>query len=896
MKNKNRILSLLLTLVMMFTCGVFSTSVKVSAAQVGETTKLYASIFAQNTDDWTWMTVGETTNLLYKTSTKVSSVNSTNALAKVNSTANFGLQIVDGNLVEGDTSTLKFHVGTVTIKADGYNDLLINLSKDYTQAYKAVKTGFGLAGNSTQIMLNAYLPTDLTARAAYLQKITSITADITVADYLYSKAITGQNLYTTPGVKTRIDAMVFAQNTSDWAWMSVGETASLSYQTATTVTGVNTTNALTKADKTANFGLNIVDANLAAKDSSALKFHVGTITVKATGYDDLVVNLNKDYSETYTAAKASWGLTGNNTQIFLNPYLPADDTARVNYLKQVTSVTTDITVQDYSFFKAIPPEPEFPADYTHPTTMRGLSAMDLVKDMKIGWNLGNSLESAGGETGWNNPVTTKKMIDEMKAAGFNTVRIPVRWDENYIDTNYTIDPAYMSRVETVINYALANDMYAIVNIHHNKIQGIFDEAHKDAVIKEGTAVWTQIANHFKDYSDKLIFDIMNEPRHGDDWGGTSEYYNVVNEYNAKIVPVIRATGENNATRLLLIPTYCASSDYPKVAALVVPKDTNIAVSIHAYMPYNFAMNIGTGSTAVFGDAEKNYIDKIFRLLNETFVKKGVPVVIGEFAATNKDNLQDRINFTKFYTATASAYGIPCCWWDNNNLGDSGTDAMGLLNRKTLTIMYPEIVQALLDGWNNPRDFSNYDSSVLFNGTVSCKNSGTAISFFTGLHFTTDEFVNNYAIAVDYTSTNIPQLILCGSNKETSWVTVAPSRILTKGTTKTAYFTVKDMVSTYKKVLPSYDTYGAVLPGLQNILVGDTGADLTVTKVYKTSIQSTVGDVDNNGVVDVRDLALIKKYILDSNSVVIDKINADMNNDGRVDIIDVALLKKKLLSA
>nr|AAD39739.1 endoglucanase EngE [Clostridium cellulovorans] len=1030
MKKRNRILSFLLVLAMVFSCVVSKPLVKVSAAEAnyttkGTTTQIYLSAFAQNTDDWAWMSMGDTASLVYQDVTNFNAIDATSAFAKANGTANFGLQVVDGNLAAGEKSTLKFHIGTVTIKATGYNDVVVNLNKDYSEAYAAEKVSWGitgnntsillndylptdaaakatylqkitsvkadvtlseyqfvkpastgstsesvyssgdatkiyasafaqntddwawmsmgdtavltyqtatnvnainagtafasangtanfgiqivdgnlaaaekmtwgLTGNNTQILLNSYLPTDATAKAAYLQKITSVTADVTVTDYQSIKpaTATGEVLYTTPGVETKISASAFAQNTDDWAWMSVGDGVSLQYQTDTTLNAISAAGTLAKANATANFGINIVDGNLAAGDANTLKFHVGTVTIKATGYDDLVINLNKDYSEAFAAEKASWGLTGNTKQILLNSYLPTDATAKVNYLQKVTSVTADVKVTDYTFIKYVPPAPEFPADYTHPTEMRGLSAMDLVKDMKIGWNLGNTLESVGGETGWGNPVTTKKMFDTLKAAGFNTVPYSVRWDENYIDANYTIDPAYMARVETVVNYALANDMYAIVNIHHNKFQGQFDEAHKAAIINEGTIVWTQIANHFKDYSDKLIFDTINEPRHEEDWVGTSEYFNVLNEYNAKIVPVIRATGENNAKRLIMVPTYCASSDYPKVAGMVVPNDPNVAVSIHAYIPYNLALNIAPGTPTTFGDADAAFIDKTFRMLNNTFVKKGIPVIIGEFAITDKDNLQDRINFTKFYVSTATAYGMPCLWWDNNNFGSTG-ERLGLLNRKNLTFPYPELVQAMKDGFNNPRDLSTVDPNVLFSGTASCTGWSTALSLSYGLDFVDTEFTNDFTIAVDYTSENVPQLVLYGNLTGTGWVMVKPSTIKTSATTKTAYFTINDMVSAYKKALANYDSYGKVLPGIQGILVGDTGADLTVTKVYKNAQPvNLLGDVDGNDVVNSLDFELLKKYVL-NNDTMINKASADLNKDGKINIIDLAFLKKAI---
>lgn len=905
MRKKKRITSLLMFFAMLFTCVVGNTSVKVFAATEstnttkGETTKIYVSAFAQNTDDWNWMNMGDTSSLVYQDVTNFNAVDVSNAFAKSNSTANFGINIADGNLAEGDSSTLKFHVGTIIIKADGYEDVVIKLNKDYSEAYSAEKTTWGITGNTTQILLNDYLPKDVAAKTNYLHKITSITADINLSDYKYTKAAittpgTGTAIYTEKGAVTKLDAIAFAQNTDDWAWMDNGESTKLIYQDVTNFKSVSTANAFVKSNSTANFGINIVDENLAEGDSNILKFYIGTVTVKADGYDDLVINLNKDYSESLLALKSSWGLTGNGKQILLNDYLPKDATEKANYLHKVTGITADITLSEYQFIKAVPQEPDFPADYKHPTTMRGLSAMDLVKDMKVGWNLGNTLESTGGETGWGNPVTTRKMIDEIKKAGFNTVRIPVRWDEHYIDANYTIDPTYMARVEIVANYALANDMYAIINIHHNKIQGEMDQEHKAAVINEGSTVWNQIADHFKDYSDKLIFDTINEPRHEEDWTGKTEYYNVVNEYNAKILPVIRATGGNNEKRLVMMPTYCAASDYDKVSAMVVPKDDNVAVSIHAYLPYNFALNDADGSQSTFGDADKAYLDKVFRLLDKTFKQKGIPVVIGEFAATDKNNLQDRVNFSKYYSQLAASYGMPCAWWDNGNSGiTSKNNAMTLFNRRTLKFIYPEIVSALFEGWNSPKDITKYDENMMFNGTAASSNWGQALSFYQGLDFVTDDFANKLSIAVEYKSEKAPQLILTGNLSGTNWVTVTPATTKTNGSTNIAYFTIEDMVNAYKKVLSNYDNYGQVLPGLQSISVGDQGAALSVTKVYKvkTSGSPILGDLDDNGLVNSVDEQLMKQYFLNHN-MEINKTNADMNSDGKIDFKDFLLLRAK----
>ena len=158
------------------------------------------------------------------------------------------------------------------------------------------------------------------------------------------------------------------------------------------------------------------------------------------------------------------------------------------------------------------------------TQMR--DAWTITKDMKAGWNLGNSLESENDETGWGNPRITKCMIDAVHDMGFSTLRVPVRWDDHYIDSNYTIDTNYLERVKEVVNYGINNDMYVILNVHHNDLQTKTSTEYwqQEQVKNELRTIWTQIANYFKDYGDKLVFEVNNEPRAGEDWGGNSGLY------------------------------------------------------------------------------------------------------------------------------------------------------------------------------------------------------------------------------------------------------------------------------------------------------------------------------------------------------------------------------------
>lgn len=139
--------------------------------------------------------------------------------------------------------------------------------------------------------------------------------------------------------------------------------------------------------------------------------------------------------------------------------------------------------------------------YSYSTEMRGWSASQIAADMGPGWNLGNSLESEYNELYWNNPKTTKAMIDKIAEKGFKTLRIPVRSDDNYTDSNYTISSDYMDRVETVVNYGLANNMYVIINVHHNDLQTMVstDWSTQQRVKDELSAIWKQIGERFKNY-------------------------------------------------------------------------------------------------------------------------------------------------------------------------------------------------------------------------------------------------------------------------------------------------------------------------------------------------------------------------------------------------------------
>jgi endoglucanase len=328
------------------------------------------------------------------------------------------------------------------------------------------------------------------------------------------------------------------------------------------------------------------------------------------------------------------------------------------------------------------------------------SAAGFVAKIRIGWNLGNTLD-APNETSWGNPRTTKAMITAIKDAGFNAIRIPVSWNGHAPKPNYTINSAWMSRVKEIVDYAMENNLYIILNTHHD--EEIFKFMDKDMVEskKAFKAIWEQIAAAFRDYNYNLIFEGLNEPRTKGslaEWnGGTAEERNNLNAMHQLFVDTVRASGGNNGKRILMVSTYAASVESAAVNGLTLPNDPSntvkkLIVSTHSYSPYNFALNenstVKTWSKNNSSDTSP-ITDWITRV-NTAFISKGIPVIAGEFGALNKDNEAVRADWAEYYVSEAKKKGIPCFIWD-----DGGN--FKLLNRSSRTFYYPLILAALMRG-------------------------------------------------------------------------------------------------------------------------------------------------------------------------------------------------------
>ncbi|MBD5157712.1 MAG: glycoside hydrolase family 5 protein [Butyrivibrio sp.] len=339
--------------------------------------------------------------------------------------------------------------------------------------------------------------------------------------------------------------------------------------------------------------------------------------------------------------------------------------------------------------------------------MESMKASDIVSQMNLGISIGNSLDSTNSgiirvdqpwkwETAWGNPKITEELVDALVDAGFTTIRIPVSWTDHLAPgPDYLIVESWMDRVQEVVDYAYDRGVYVILNLHHEDWNyPYYDNQEKACEIME--AVWRQIAERFKDYDEHLIFEGQNEPRKVGtslEWsGGDKEGWDVVNATNKAFIETIRSSGGSNPYRMLMIPDYAANSAIAMEHLEVPEDDDRIIVSIHAYTPYNFALN-ANGSAEWNNDSDSQDIDTLMSSIKRLFTDKGIPVIIGEFGAVNKDNAGARAEWLKYYMSAAKEIGVPCFWWDNGSFNSNGEN-LGFIDRRTYEIKYPELLEAM----------------------------------------------------------------------------------------------------------------------------------------------------------------------------------------------------------
>lgn len=379
-----------------------------------------------------------------------------------------------------------------------------------------------------------------------------------------------------------------------------------------------------------------------------------------------------------------------------------------------------------------------------------LNQTEITEAMGAGWNLGNSLEASNrgipSETAWNNPTVTREIIHAVKEAGFKTIRIPISYLGRIGEApDYLINSSWLSRIKTVVDYAIDEGLYVVMNMHgdgYNTVTGGWllcnapDEQQPEIKAKYG-ACWKQISDMFKDYDEHLIFEAMNEEFNGSYASPDRKQYENINAYTQIFIDTVRQTGGNNAKRWLLICGWNTDIDYavgdygfefptdnyrdPDI------KDNRLMMSVHYYAPWDFCgdgtetkysqwgINANPSKKVTSYDCEENYMEIQIKKVNEKFVKAGYPIVIGEYGCINKSEGDPTKGiagdpastaYRAYYCNTlckfAKEYGCIPVYWDNGATSNS----FGLFNRNTNEVVQPEIVDAIIEAFLTPKEQIN----------------------------------------------------------------------------------------------------------------------------------------------------------------------------------------------
>jgi endoglucanase len=370
--------------------------------------------------------------------------------------------------------------------------------------------------------------------------------------------------------------------------------------------------------------------------------------------------------------------------------------------------------------------PLYPGYNTAPlppdTTGMKSNAAELASKIKIGWNIGNTMEATGGvmnETAWGNPRISQELIDLVKKSGFNAVRLPCAWDQ------YSANPAkakiseeWLNRVKEVVQYCVDKDMYVVLNIHWDggwlENNCTYDKQKINNAKQK--AYWEQIATHLRDFDEHLLFAGSNEPN-----VDNAEKMAVLDSYHQTFVDAVRSTGGKNTYRILVVQG--PSTDIEKTSNLFtyMPKDKTekrLMMEVHYYTPWNFCgmekdeswgtmfyywgkenhSSTDAGRNSNWG--EEDDVNKFFGMMKKQFVNKGIPVVLGEYGAIRRDNLTgealtkhlaSRASYNKYVTQMAIANGLIPFYWDN------GAGNFAIFDRKTNTVSDKQVLDAIMEG-------------------------------------------------------------------------------------------------------------------------------------------------------------------------------------------------------
>ncbi|CAM4427201.1 cellulase family glycosylhydrolase [Paenibacillus typhae] len=340
-----------------------------------------------------------------------------------------------------------------------------------------------------------------------------------------------------------------------------------------------------------------------------------------------------------------------------------------------------------------------------------------VEALGPGWNLGNTFEASEDETSWGNPPVTKAFIDQLAAEGYKTIRLPITWRHRMGDApDYAIDPAFMARIQEVVDWSLEAKMHVMINLHHDSNWIMNMASEHDEVMARFNAAWTQIAGHFKAYPDTLMFESVNEPRYSDDWSKDErEYFTMLDELNVSFHSIVRSSGGNNGKRPLVLSTLTAAPTEARLLELskTITKlqDKRLIATFHYYGYYPFSVN--TAGTTTFDDTARQDLIQAFDRAYDIFTSKGIPVIIGEYGLLGFDKSLETVQhgeilkFFEYIGYYAREKKMPLLLWDNGQHFD----------RRTFKWVDEELHQVMVQGWKGRSSNAQSDSVYIKKGSL-----------------------------------------------------------------------------------------------------------------------------------------------------------------------------------
>jgi endoglucanase len=396
-----------------------------------------------------------------------------------------------------------------------------------------------------------------------------------------------------------------------------------------------------------------------------------------------------------------------------------------------------------------PPPTTEPPPTTDPPPPAG-EITEIVAEMQPGWNLGNSLDSVGpDETAWGNPRVTQALIQNVAAEGFNSIRIPVTWNEHQGSApTYTIEAAWLDRVEEVVDWALAADLYVMINVHHDSWLWVANMTNDQTnVLNRFNATWTQVADTFQDKSAKLVFESINEPQFNN--ASDAQGVQLLDQLNTSFHQIVRGSGGNNATRPLVLPTLHTNDGQQFLDGLNSTidslNDPNLIATVHYYGFWPFSVNIA-GFTTFNQEVQQELVNAFDRVQN-AFISRGIPVIIGEYGLLGFDvhtgtiEQGEKLKYFEFFGNAARTRGITTQLWDNGQH----------FGRSSFQWSDPELIAQTKSSWTERSGTASSDrvfverSSTITDETLTLNLNGTS---FQGLREGNTDLVegSDYAVS------------------------------------------------------------------------------------------------------------------------------------------------------